>query len=459
MADDAGLTLRVPPHSVEAEQSVIGAALWDNAVVDAVGDLLHADDFYRHDHRLIWGAIEGLVMASKPADVITVFERLRSDPRARNEEITLADLNAMAQSVPGPANARRYAEIVRERSLRRRLIGIGMEIERAAWDHGEAQAPVQDVADRAVLELLALQAGAQQTEPVPIATAVAAFLDDLTARYEGKVTTFPTGLADVDRLTGGGGRRGELWVIGARPSMGKTAITLQLCRYTGRKHQVLLLSQEDSLLSASGRFVAAEGAVNLADLRNPRAAPDSMWAGVTEAVENLAPLNIAMDEETGLGLADVRRKAQQVRRRCGALDLIVIDYLQLMDGDEGENRNQTIGAIANGLKRLAKQLGCWIVLLSQLNRKADDRPGPPQMSDLRDSGDIEGAADLIGLLYREHMRKPTPENKHWAQLHVCKQKNGATDTLNLYFDGALQRFGNWEGPAPFRHGKGGSDGA
>ena len=156
-----------------------------------------------------------------------------------------------------------------------------------------------------------------------------------------------------------------------------------------------------------------------------------------------------MDDQTGLTLADVRRKAQQVRMRCGRLDLIVVDYLQLMD-DGGDNRNLALGLIANGLKRLAKEMNVWVVLLSQLNRKADERSGPPQMGDLRDSGDIEGAADLIGLLYREHMRKPTPENKYWAQLHVCKQKNGPTDTLNLTFEGAHQRFSDWEGPTPFR---------
>jgi replicative DNA helicase len=152
-----------------------------------------------------------------------------------------------------------------------------------------------------------------------------------------------------------------------------------------------------------------------------------------------------------LTVADVRRKVQQVEARHGRIDLLVVDFLQQMDGD-GENRNRQLGQIAYGLQALGKQSQAWVMLLSQLSREADKRSGPPQMSDLRDSGDIEAAARWIGLLHRETMRKPTAENKHWAQLHVCKQSNGPTDTINLYFDGALQRFGNWSGPAPFGSG-------
>jgi replicative DNA helicase len=196
--------------------------------------------------------------------------------------------------------------------------------------------------------------------------------------------------------------------------------------------------------------------VNLADLRNPQGAPESMWHGVAKAVDELRPLRVMMDDQAALNIADVRRKVQQVTRRHGPLKLLIVDYLQMMDG-EGENRNRELGAIAYGLQALAKQMGCWVVLLSQLSREADKRSGPPQMSDLRDSGDIEAAARFIGMLHREYMRKPSDENKHWAQLHVCKQSSGPTDTLNLYFDGAMQRFHNWAGPVPWT--KGGRDGA
>lgn len=445
-----------PPHSLVDEQSVLGALLMDNAAFDQVGGVLRAQDFYAADHARIFGAIQALITAGKPADVVTVLGQLQPADVAAD----LAYLNELAQGVASARNAKAYAEAVRERSLRRQVMQLGRQLADDAMRGGGVDRPVLGLIDQAVTHLLALQQAGASTEPRDMAANLAAFIDDLNERADGEVRTLRTGLSDLDKLTADGGRRGELWVLGARPSMGKSAFVLQLCRYVGQAHQVLLLTQEDSNNTATARFVAAAGRVNLADLRNPRAGPDTMWHGVSEGLDELRPLLISMDDQTGLTLADVRRKCQQVRRRCGRLDLVVIDYLQLMD-DGGDNRNQALGLIANSLKRLAKEMNVWVVLLSQLNRKADDRTGPPQMGDLRDSGDIEGAADFIGLLYREHMRKPTPENKHWAQLHVAKQKNGPTDTINLYFDGALQRFSDWDGPIPFRSSKarGGNDGA
>lgn len=437
---------RTPPHSMQAEQSVLGALLMDNAAMDDVAGLLQPGDFYAPAHAAIYSAVQALVAAGQPADVVTVFERSGHD---------LAYLNDLASSVASARNVRSYAAIVKERATRRQLMRLARQLEDEAISGIEADAPVLQLVDRAVGQLMALQQQAGTRDPVTLPTALAAFVDDLTARYEGRVKTFPVGLAAVDRLTADGGRRGELWVIGARPSMGKTAFVLQLCRAVGLQNQVLLCSQEDSILSASARFVAAQGRVNLAHLRAPATAPDAMWDSVTEGVEGLSDLHVMLDDQAGLTLADVRRKGQQVKRKCGRLDLLVVDYLQLMD-DGGGNRSQGLGYAANGLKALAKELDCWIVLLSQLSRKADERNGPPQMSDLRDSGDIEGAADLIGMLHREYMRKPTEENKHWAQFHIPKQKNGPTGTADLYFDGAYQRFSDWDGPAPK---KGGGNGA
>jgi replicative DNA helicase len=253
-------------------------------------------------------------------------------------------------------------------------------------------------------------------------------------------------MRDLDKITAGGGRHGELWVIGARPSMGKTALTLTMSRNVAKDRDVLFCSQEDSKDSASSRFVASIGRVSLSHLRDPRNAPESMWGAVSDAVEQMQALRLHIDDQAGLTLLDVRRKIQQVRRR-GGLDLVIIDYLQLMTG-EANNRNQELGLIANGLKKTAKDLKVWVILLSQMNREVDKRSGPPQMSDLRDSGDIEGAADFIGLLHRDHMRNPTDENKHHAVLHIAKQKNGPTGMVNMHFDGAYQRFTDWDGPVP-----------
>lgn len=427
---------RTPPHSTEAEQAVIGAVLMDNEAWDSTADLLEPGDFYDPEHRGIWATLAKLVNANKPADVVTVYEAGGHG---------LPYLNQLAQGVYSSRAARTYAQIVREHAQRRRVMSLGAAL---ADDARAAMQPVQTVVEAAVQQLLALQQGSRREEPRPLGEVLVEFLDDLDRRAQGESDAISTGLADLDRLTAGGGRPGELWVLGARPSMGKSAFVLGLARHVGQSRNVLLLSMEDSLMSATARHVAAAGRVNLADLRNPQAAPGSLWEGVAQAADELGHLQVHMDDQAALTMADVRRKVQQVQRRAGPVALVIVDYLQMMDGEGGENRNRELGAIAYGLQKLAKDTGAWVVLLSQLSREADKRSGPPQMGDLRDSGDIEAAARWIGMLHRDYMRRPTEENKHWAQLHVCKQSNGPTDTLNLYFDGAVQRFGNWSGPAP-----------
>lgn len=420
---------------MEAEQALLGAVLMDNTAFERAGALVEPADFYAADHGAIWQTVQRLIGAGKPADVITVYEAGKHD---------LPYLNALAQLVASAAAAAAYARIVREHKLRREAMRIAAAaVERAC--KAEADDPPSRLIDDTITALLALQQRGATQEPRPMRELTGEFLDDLQARADGQVHAISTGLADLDRLTAEGGRPGELWVIGARPSMGKTAFVLSLCRHVGAGHQVLVLTQEDSLLALTARYVAAAGRVNLADIRNPRAAPASMWQGVAGAVDEVSTLRVDMDDQVGLSLADVRRKIQQTQRRHGALSLVVVDYLQLMQGD-GDNRNQMLGLIANGLKLAAKQFGVWIVLVSQLSREADRVAGPPQIGHLRDSGDIEGAADLIGMLYRECMRKPmTDDNRHLAELHVCKQKNGPTGTVRLWFDGATQRFGNWRG--------------
>lgn len=427
--------LAVPPHSEEAEQSVLGALLMDNAAYGALAGALAAGDFYDPLHGAIYTTIAQLVQANRPADIITVHE-------AGGHE--MAYLNALAQSVPSARHAAGYAQIVREHALRRAAMRLGLRLRE---DAQAALVPVPELVEAAVAALLELQRGARTDEPQPLRELAVRCVEDLQARADGETDCISTGLADLDDLTAGGGRPGELWVLGARPSTGKSAFVLSLARHVGKRKRVLMCSMEDSANTATQRMLAAAGGVNLADIRAPQRAPESMWAGVTAGLDDLAGLSVWIDEQPALTVADVRRKVQQVEARHGKIDLLMIDFLQQMDG-EGENRNRQLGQIAYGLQALGKRSGAWIVLLSQLSREADKRSGPPQMSDLRDSGDIEAAARWIGLLHREAMRKPSHDNKHWAQLHVCKQSNGPTATLDLYFDGALQRFGNWSGPRP-----------
>lgn len=426
------------PHSDEAEQSLLGGLLLDNAAWDRVSDVVQAADFYQPEHRAIFTTVARLITASRVADVITVYEAGGHDLRYLNE---------LSSSVPSAHSARAYADIVRERALRRELMRIGGALADDALRGSDDKLPVQALADRAVTALLALTQMQQHSEPRDVVGLLPGFLDHVTEKYEGGNDAIETGLADVDAQFDGGLRPGELMVLGARPSMGKSAFVLTLCRNIGAAHPVLMMTMEDSLRTLLSRMVAAAGRINLADLRNPKRAPESMWSGLSEGVDALGKLMIDLDDQGSLSLMDMRRKIQQSKRRRRQLGLVVVDYLQLAQGD-GDNRNQSLGAVANGLKSAAKEFDVPIVLLSQLNREADKRPGPPQMSDLRDSGDIEGAADIIGLLHREFMRKPSPENKHHAELHVVKQKNGSTGVVHLHFDGAVQRFSDWDRGAP-----------
>lgn len=431
------VALRAPPHSLEAEQSVLGAMLMDNDACDRVGDLLDERSFYSHVNAAIYGTIVRLVSSARPADIVTVFEAGGHD---------MAYLNSLVASVPSSANARRYAEIVAQRRSERDLIRVAREIEDSGWS--EKGGSVDEKVDAGVTKLMALAQSHQRGEPGDVRELIGPWVDQINdMATAGRNPAVPTGLHDLDRLTGGGIWPGELWVLGARPSMGKSAMALTLARNMGEHYSALFLSQEDSMRTLLSRLVASAGRLNLAHLRRPDAAPNEMWGAMADGVEALSRLNLRIDDQASLSLLDVRRKIQQVKRRHG-LHVCFVDYLQLMQG-EGETRNRELGDIANGLKATAKDFGIGIVLLSQLSRKADERSGPPQMSDLRESGDIEGAADFIGMLYREHMRKPTDENKHYAELHVCKQKNGPTDTVSLHFDGPYQRFTDWDGPRPW----------
>lgn len=439
-----------PPHSDEAEQAVLGALLLDNAAYDRCSDILQPDAWYRADHRAIYETIVRLIAAHKPADVVTVFEAGGHD---------LALLSALSTCVPSASHVRRYAEIIVERWRERNVMTIGMTLASEIENLTHEQT-VATVIDGAIMRLLAVGDVKQGSEPKPIEAAVAAFLDAMQDRADGKSDAMATGISTIDKATAGGIRPGELWVIGARPSMGKTAITLTISRNMARDRSVLFLTQEDSILASVTRQIAADGRISLTHLRSGTLSNDE-WGRLSEATENLRTLRMQIDDQGALTLMDVRRKAQSVKRKHG-LHLIVIDYLQLMSG-EGDNRNQELGRIANGLKAAAKEFGVGIVLLSQLNREADKRSGLPQMGDLRESGDIEGAADVIMLLHREYMRTQQEAQRYWAQIHIAKQKNGPTGVHDLFFDGAYQTFRGWDhasdGPVPRGIKKGASYGA
>lgn len=431
MAAGEQAAARVPPHSVEAEQSVLGAVLLDNEVLETVGALLAPDDFYCADHRAIYHTARGLIAGGQVADVITVHDA-GGHP--------FKQLNELVMSVPGVRGVRRWAELVHQHAMRRQLIRVGMGLAEAAMLQSEDAAPTAELVADACEALLRLQEGAEHNEPRRVGDLLPAWLDDLQERALGKSDAVSTGLASVDRIVSGGFRPGELVVLAARPSMGKSALALGIARHVARAGRpVVVLTMEDSQQMLVSRQVAAAGRCNLADLRRPDRARDGMWDAVARAADELAGLPLYVDDQPVLGLIDVRTKALQVKRRAGALGMVMVDYLQLMEG-EGETRAHELTRIVRGMKRVAKELRVPLVLLCQLSRKADETKSPPRMDHLAESGGIEQAADVIGLLWRRYRVDPRPEYKHDAQIEFVKNKNDPTDTARLWFDGATQRF-------------------
>jgi replicative DNA helicase len=456
--DDEVARRRVPPHSIEAEQSVLGGLLLDNLAWDRAADLLTDGDFYRLEHRLIFSAIGALVGASKPADVITVFEQLQQHGKG-DDAGGLAYLNALAQSVPSAANLRRYAEIVRERAILRKLIAASDEIATTAFNpQGRAVSQILDEAESKVLKIG--EEGARQRQGFqPIDKLVVALIDRVTELYENgaeDVTGVRTGFIDLDRRTAGL-QKGDLLILAARPSMGKTAFAVNIAENVA-VHEglpVLIFSMEMGAAQLALRLVGSLGRIDQTHLRTGKLNDDE-WGRLAEAVDKLKQAQIFIDETPALTVAELRARARRMARQFGGtLGLIVIDYLQLMSGSSGsdENRATELGEISRGLKGLAKELQCPVIALSQLNRSVETRTDKrPMMSDLRESGAIEQDADVIMFIYRDdYYNKDNSKEPGVSEIIIAKQRNGPVGTLKLTFLMPLTRFENMalEGPGDY----------
>jgi replicative DNA helicase len=453
--DDDVARLRVPPHSVEAEQSVLGGLLIDNLAWDRAADLLTESDFYRHEHRLIYGAVAALVSASKPADVITVFEQLHGLGQAEACG-GLAYLNALAQSVPSAANLRRYAEIVRERAILRKLIAASDEIATQAFN--PQGRPVSQLLDEAESRIFRIgEEGARQRQGFRgIDNLMVALLDRVNELYEHgaeDVTGVRSGFYDLDRMTAGL-QKGDLIVLAARPSMGKTALALNIAEHVAVQEglPVLVFSMEMGASQLALRLVGSLGRIDQLHLRTGKLGNDE-WSRLAEAVDRLKAAQIFIDETAALSVAELRARARRMARQFGGtLGLIVVDYLQLMSGSAAseENRATELGEISRGLKALAKELQCPVMALSQLNRSVEARNDKrPLMSDLRESGAIEQDADVIMFIYRdEYYTKEACKEPGVAEVIVAKQRNGPVGTIKLTFLKPLTRFDSLAMGAP-----------
>ncbi len=456
VSNDPQITaLRVPPHSVEAEQSVLGGLLLDNDAFDRVADILREDDFYRYDHRLVWQQITRLIQNNHPADVVTVFEALQTAGKAE-EAGGLSYLNSLAQETPSAANIRRYAEIVRDRSILRRLISTADEISTTALNpQGKETKQILDEAESKVFKISEDgsrgKAGFQSLHD--LLGKVVERVDELYNQNNASdVTGVPTGFTDLDRMTSGL-QGGDLVIVAGRPSMGKTAFSMNIGEFVAVDQglPVAVFSMEMGATQLAMRMVCSVGRLDQQRLRTGRLIDDD-WPRLTNAIQKMQEAQLFVDETPALNALELRARSRRLARTCGQLGLVIVDYLQLMSssGGAGENRATEISEISRGLKALAKELNCPVIALSQLNRSLEQRPNKrPVMSDLRESGAIEQDADVILFIYRDEVYNADSQEKGTAEIIIGKQRNGPIGSVRLAFVGQFTKFDNLATPGSY----------
>jgi len=436
--------IRTPPHSVEAEQAVLGGLMLDSNAWDAVADIVSASDFYRRDHRLIFEAVAEVVERRGPCDAVTVSEHLERKGLAE-ETGGLAYLGTLARDTPSAANVRTYAEIVRERAILRQLIEAGGQIASSVFESsGRPATELVDEAERLVFDIAERgsrsRAGFQSVKEILPAT-----VDRLDALHQspGKLTGVATGFAELDRMTTGL-QPGDLIVIAGRPSMGKTTLAINIAENAaiGQRVPSAVFSMEMSGEQLTLRMISSLGRVNQSHLRTGQCS-DEDWSRINGAIAQLSEAPLYVDETPSLTPTEVRARARRLKREKG-IGLIVVDYLQLMQvHGTKENRATEISEISRGLKALAKELQVPVIALSQLNRSVEQRTEKkPVMSDLRESGAIEQDADLIMMIYREEVYEPNTTRKGIADIIIAKQRNGPVGEVHLTFLGEYTRFEN-----------------
>lgn len=440
--------LPLPPHSVEAEQSVLGGLLLENSAWDRIADVVAGEDFYRHEHRIIFRTITALINENRPADVITVQEFLE-----RSDEIEAAGgfnyLISLAQNTPSAANIRRYAEIVRERAIMRRLAEVGTEIARNAYNpEGRDAAQLLDEAENKVFQIAESTAKSKQgfLQLPDLLQEVVERIDMLYARDNpDEVTGIATGFVDLDKKTSGL-QPGDLIIVAGRPSMGKTAFSLNIAEHVAveGKLPVAVFSMEMGGAQLVMRMLGSVGRLDQHVLKTGKL-QDEHWGRLNEAVIKLSDAPMFIDETAGLTALELRARARRLARQFnGRLGLIVIDYLQLMESSgRTDNRAAALGEISRSLKSLAKELQVPIIALSQLSRSVEQRTDKrPMMSDLRESGAIEQDADLIMFMYRDEYYNPESQMKGLAECIIGKHRNGPVGKIHLTWMGQFTKFDN-----------------
>jgi len=443
--------LKLPPHSLEAEQAVLGGLMLEASAWDKIADVITAEDFYRHDHRLIFQAIDELVGRQQPVDVVTVSEHLEAQERLE-EAGGLAYLGALAKNTPSAANIHAYAAIVREKAILRALIRAGQEITEMAF-HPNGQ-PVEVLLDRAeqVVFHIAEQGARGRAGFVNIKDLLTRAVDRIDALFQqdNPITGVPTGFTDFDEMTSGL-QPSDLIIVAGRPSMGKTTFAMNIAEHVAvrEKLPVAVFSMEMPGEQLAMRLMSSLGRIDQHKVRTGRL-EDEDWPKLTAAVGELAEAPLYIDDTPALTPNELRARARRLTRESGGkLGLIVIDYLQLMQvAGRSENRAGEISEISRALKGLAKELDVPVIALSQLNRSLEQRPNKrPVMSDLRESGAIEQDADVIVFIYRDEVYNEDSPDKGTAEIIIGKQRNGPIGTVRLTFLGQYTRFENFIQPA------------
>jgi len=437
--------MRVPPHSREAEQSLLGGLMLDEASWEAVADQVTEEDFYFVAHRLIFRALASLAEAGQPRDVVTASEWLQREGSLETAG-GLAYVGTLARDTPSAANVAAYAAIVRARSVLRQLIRIGTDIAQSGYDPQGREVPeLIDAAERQVFQIA--DAGLRNKQGfVPIRRLLTEALDkiDILFQSDNPITGLGTGLIDFDEKTAGL-QPGDLVVIAGRPSMGKTSFAMNLAEHAAIRDKVptAIFSMEMPGQQLAMRMISSLGRIDQSKVRTGRLS-DTDWPRITSAATLIAEAPMFIDDSPSLSPTEIRARSRRLKREHG-LGLIVVDYLQLMQvpGNK-ENRTTEISEISRSLKSLAKELSVPVIALSQLNRNLEQRPNKrPVMSDLRESGGIEQDADLIVFIYRDEVYNPESPDKGTAEIIIAKQRNGPTGTVRLTFLGQYTRFENF----------------
>lgn len=440
--------LRVPPHNVHAEQSLLGGLMLDNSTWDRIADMVTERDLYRREHRLIFRAIAKLADEDQPFDLVTLAETLE-----RTEQLEAAGglpyLGVIANETPSAANIKAYARIVRQTSILRQLIGAGTDIADSAYNpQGRDAAELLDSAEQRVFEIAEQQArGGGGFQPIKVLLGRAVERIDALYQRDEPITGLATGFTDFDAMTSGL-QPADLIIVAGRPSMGKTSFAMNMAEHAAiqSKRPVAVFSMEMPGDALAMRMMSSLGRIDQHRVRTGKLEEDE-WPRLTSAVNILAGAPMFIDDTPALSPTEVRARARRLKRDQGDLGLIVLDYIQLMQvPGVTENRATEISAISRSLKALGKELNVPVVALSQLNRSLEQRPNKrPVMSDLRESGAIEQDADLIVFIYRDEVYHEDTNDKGVAEIIIAKQRNGPIGTTRLTFLGKYTKFENYIG--------------